>query len=144
MYYIRVEAHFDAAHFLAGYEGKCANIHGHRWRVVCQFGAQVLQMEGPARGMVRDFVDVKGILKELCGQMDHKLIYETGTMEAGVLEALEETAGFSLMTVGFRPTAENFARYFYDSMAEKLGDKPYSVEVYETPENCAIYMEGKP
>ena len=22
---------FDSAHFLAGYNGKCANIHGHRW-----------------------------------------------------------------------------------------------------------------
>jgi 7-carboxy-7-deazaguanine synthase len=27
-----VEQSFNSAHFLAGYQGKCANIHGHRWR----------------------------------------------------------------------------------------------------------------
>ncbi len=25
--------HFDAAHQLPNYSGKCANLHGHRWEV---------------------------------------------------------------------------------------------------------------
>ena len=29
MYYLKTEHSFDSAHFLAGYEGKCRNIHGH-------------------------------------------------------------------------------------------------------------------
>ena len=34
MYYLATKASFDAAHFLWKYEGKCRNIHGHRWNVV--------------------------------------------------------------------------------------------------------------
>ncbi|MFB0559347.1 MAG: 6-pyruvoyl tetrahydropterin synthase family protein, partial [Dehalococcoidales bacterium] len=30
MYQITVEQHFDAAHFLRGYHGKCEALHGHR------------------------------------------------------------------------------------------------------------------
>ena len=30
MYYLETEEHFDAAHFLKGYAGKCSNLHGHR------------------------------------------------------------------------------------------------------------------
>ena len=36
MYTLKTEHSFDAAHFLYGYEGKCSNIHGHRWRVVLE------------------------------------------------------------------------------------------------------------
>ena len=42
MYFIQAEDHFDAAHFLAGYEGKCRNLHGHRWRVVAEVCAEEL------------------------------------------------------------------------------------------------------
>lgn len=33
MYTLQTSASFDSAHFLKGYEGKCSNIHGHRWTV---------------------------------------------------------------------------------------------------------------
>mgnify|MGYP000320293802 CR=1 FL=1 len=36
MYYLQTKASFDAAHFLWKYEGKCRNIHGHRWNVVAK------------------------------------------------------------------------------------------------------------
>ena len=36
MYYLQTKASFDAAHFLWKYEGKCKNIHGHRWNVVAK------------------------------------------------------------------------------------------------------------
>ena len=35
-------------------------------------------------------------------------------------------------------TAENLARYFYDRMAQ-AGLPIYEIEVYETPNNCAVY-----
>ena len=41
--------------------------------------------------------------------------------------------------VDFRPTAENFARYFFDEMARK-GYRVVLAKVYETPNNCASYM----
>ena len=33
MHRLRIESHFDAAHKLVGYKGKCSNVHGHRWKV---------------------------------------------------------------------------------------------------------------
>ena len=42
MYQISVESHFDAAHFLRGYQGKCEALHGHRFRVVVSVKSSVL------------------------------------------------------------------------------------------------------
>ena len=47
---------------------------------------------------------------------------------------------FHLEKVSFRPTAENFAYYFYKKLTE-LGYGVHCVEVYETPNNCAVYEE---
>ena len=33
MYQLTTHASFDSAHFLSGYEGKCRNLHGHRWKL---------------------------------------------------------------------------------------------------------------
>ena len=32
MYILKTVASFDSAHFLAGYNGKCSNLHGHDFR----------------------------------------------------------------------------------------------------------------
>ena len=46
MYYLQTKASFDAAHFLWKYEGKCRNIHGHRWNVVAKIKSQELEQAG--------------------------------------------------------------------------------------------------
>ena len=48
--------------------------------------------------------------------------------------------GFSLYEVDFRPTAENFAKHYYNLMKGK-GYEVLQVSVYETPDNVAIYRE---
>ena len=118
MYYIRSESSFDSAHFLKGYAGKCSNLHGHRWRVVVELGAT---------------------LREMCDNLDHCLIYEAGSLRRKTVEALSEE-GFHLVEVPFRPTAENFARYFYDKVASE-GYPVHRTEVYETPTNYAAYED---
>ncbi len=65
MYYLQTKASFDAAHFLWKYEGKCRNIHGHRWNVVAKIKSQELEQEGQTRGMVVDFGNLKKDLKKL-------------------------------------------------------------------------------
>ncbi len=55
MYLLQAEASFDAAHFLKGYNGKCKNLHGHRWRVVARIQGCKLQEDGSQRGMLVDF-----------------------------------------------------------------------------------------
>lgn len=139
MFFLTAEAAFDGAHFLSGYEGKCSNLHGHRWRIVLKIKAKELQKEGQQRGMVVDFKDVKKALKDEADYFDHAFIYEKNTLKPKTVEALEEEE-FLMRVVEFRPTAENFSKYFFDKFKE-YGFEVDEVTVYETPNNCASYRE---
>ncbi|MBR4626501.1 MAG: 6-carboxytetrahydropterin synthase [Ruminococcus sp.] len=137
MYKIKTSASFDSAHFLAGYEGKCANIHGHHWVIEAVFSGAELTAEGPRRGMLIDFGDIKQEVRALAHELDHALIYEKGSMKETTVEALR-SEDFRLIEVPFRPTAENFAEHFFILLQEK-GLPVTSISVYETPKNCATY-----
>ena len=136
MYILKTSASFDSAHFLAGYDGKCANLHGHRWTVEVRVGGE-LKADGQERGMLTDFGVLKKAVRELADRFDHALIYESGSLREKTLEALREE-NFRLIEVPFRPTAENFAKHFADLLAEE-GLPVRSVAVWETPDNCAEY-----
>ncbi|MCI6858096.1 MAG: 6-carboxytetrahydropterin synthase [Eubacterium sp.] len=140
MYIIKTEQSFDSAHFLSGYKGKCSNIHGHRWKVVARIAAQNLEKGDQMRDMVLDFGDFKEALKSLTEPLDHSLIYETGSLKESTVKALLDE-GFSLNEMPFRPTAEQFSRYFYDKLRE-LSMPVYDVTVYETPTNSSTYTEA--
>ena len=137
MYYLKTEQSFDAAHFLEDYQGKCRNIHGHRWRVTVQIKKKTLNENPQTRSMLLDFDQLKSVLKEICDHMDHCLIYEAGSLKPATIAAMKEE-NFKMIEVDFRPTAENFACYFYHQMQEK-GYAVHRIEVYETPKNCAVY-----
>ncbi len=137
MYKLRVKAAFDSAHFLSGYNGKCANIHGHRWTVEVEIKGEELQQSGEKKGMLIDFGDLKKTVKELADSYDHALIYESRSLRESTLTALAEE-NFRLIEVSFRPTAENFAKHFYDILSGQELEIS-SVTVYETPDNCAVY-----
>lgn len=140
MYEIETQTSFDSAHFLSGYQGKCGNIHGHRWTVkVTVRGEQIEDTDCQTRGMLMDFKDLKQVLKELGEQLDHCLIIETGSMQKDTLDCLIRD-GFRIVQLPFRPTAENLARYVYDTLTRQ-GYSVYRAAVYETPNNCAIYQE---
>ena len=124
MYKLKTESSFDAAHFLTDYHGKCENLHG-----LCK--------EGTHKDMVLDFGEFKSALRKLTEELDHSFIVEEGSLMQETLACLEKE-GFVLTIMPFRTTAENLARYFYNRLAE-LGLPVSEIEVYETPNNCAIY-----
>lgn len=140
MYILETEQSFDSAHFLSGYEGKCSNLHGHRWRIIARIAAEQLSHEQQTKDMVIDFGDFKEALCKLTDAFDHTLIIEAGSLKEKTLEALKEEH-FSIIEVPFRPTAERFSQYFYQQLKE-LSFPVYSVSVYETPNNCATYQEA--
>jgi 6-pyruvoyltetrahydropterin/6-carboxytetrahydropterin synthase len=111
MYELRVKDHFDAAHYLADYNGPCRNIHGHRWEVeVCIKGADLDRCN-----MLIDFKEIKSRLKPLINILDHN----------GFLNDNLNTPN---------PTAELIAKWFFDHLSlEGL----YSVIIWESPE-CSI------
>ncbi len=98
MYEISAVSHFDAAHFLRGYPGKCANIHGHRWKVAIRLtGSELNDL-----GILVDFMDVKQLLKEVTEIFDHKLINDVPPFDR------------------LNPTAENIAKMIFDEMKARL------------------------
>lgn len=135
MYIVRTEESFDSAHFLAGYDGKCRNIHGHRWKVVLEVSKEELD----AGGMVIDFTDLKHELKNFVDILDHSFIIEKNSLKYITYKALKDE-GFRIVEMDFRPTAENFAKYIFDEFRKK-GFDIRAVEVYETPKNSARYEE---
>ncbi len=137
MYKVQVKGCFDSAHFLKGYDGKCSNLHGHRWTVEVELCKEELQEEGQCRGMVLDFSDVKDVLRGETKRLDHCLLIEEGSLRETTLAALKEE-NFRILEFPFRPTAENFAKYFFDYM-KSAGYPVSAVRVYETPNNCATY-----
>jgi len=141
MYILKAEHSFDSAHFLYGYEGKCANIHGHRWKIEVEVQSENLVKGGQLDGMIIDFGDLKNDVKAMADSYDHALIIQEGTMRDATLNCIKED-GFNVIIVDFRPTAENFAAFFFKLMK----DKGYNVKrttVYETPTNSASYEESE-
>lgn len=59
--------HFEAAHHLTNYHGKCERVHGHSYKLE-------ITVEGPVQenGMVIDFVILKNIVgKKVIEKLDH-------------------------------------------------------------------------
>lgn len=139
MYGIEVGGHFDAAHFLTNYHGKCENLHGHRYRVVVTLivGDDALCDTGAQEDMVMDFSGAKNAVTSICSYFDHTFLLEKGSLQSSTIAALEEE-GFSLLELPYRTTAENLARDIYERCKE--AHLPVSrVEVDETPHNRAFY-----
>ncbi len=137
MYELKTETAFDSAHFLTDYYGKCENLHGHRWRVVVYLRQEQLQTEGTMKDMVLDFGEFKRIVRAQAHVLDHMFLMEEGSLKPETVAALEGE-GFNLMLLPFRTTAENLARYFAEQLIDQ-GLNVSQVEMYETPNNCAIW-----
>jgi 6-pyruvoyltetrahydropterin/6-carboxytetrahydropterin synthase len=118
MYQITVEQHFDAAHALRGYRGKCENLHGHRFRVVARLHTSKLN----EIGLAFDFRQFKAKLSEVLERFDHT--------------NLNEVAPFNTIN----PSSENLALTIFNELQPKLpGIKLVSVEVWESPDASAEY-----
>jgi 6-pyruvoyltetrahydropterin/6-carboxytetrahydropterin synthase len=120
MYVIVVEQHFEAAHFLRGYQGKCENIHGHRYSVVVRLKAAKLNNIG----LAYDFTDVKLQLKGILSEFDHA--------------SLNDVPPFDKIN----PSAENIAATIYQKLKEKLAAEPVivsAIEVWENPQQGILY-----
>ena len=134
MYQLTTEHSFDSAHFLAGYDGKCGNLHGHRWRVLLTVQSETLREDRQQKGMCVDFAELKKDLRTELDALDHVLIIEQGSLRESTMKALQEEK-FQVVEMPFRPTAENFYELF-----TLKGYPVAKVEVYETPNNSAVYF----
>lgn len=138
MYRLKTEAHFDSAHFLTDYYGKCENLHGHQWKMVVYIQAPNTQDEGTMKDMVLDFGVFKKQVRALADEFDHTFLVEEGSLASDTLACLTRE-GFTYKLLPFRTTAENLAKHFCERLCAE-GLPVCQVDVYETPLNCATYI----
>lgn len=120
MYTISVEQHFDAAHYLRGYQGKCEALHGHRFCVVARLEA--IQLDDI--GMAYDFTLLKQHLGEIIGRFDHTCLNDVSPFDE------------------VNPSSENIATTIYQELRPKLAGTPVSIaciEVWESPQSGVSY-----
>jgi len=120
MYQVSVEQHFDAAHFLRGYRGKCEALHGHRFRVVVKVTASQVDDVG----MAYDFVELKRHLGDILSRFDHTCLNDVSPFDK------------------INPSSENIAATIYNELQPKLAGAPVSlacVEVWESPQSGVAY-----
>ncbi|MFP3974846.1 MAG: 6-carboxytetrahydropterin synthase QueD [Dehalococcoidia bacterium] len=121
MYRISVRQHFDAAHYLRNYGGKCEELHGHRFQVVVTVAAQELN----DIGMAFDFTELKRHLQQIVDRFDHV--------------CLNNIAPFDEIN----PSSENIARTVYNELRPRLDSGQASissVEVWESPDSWVTYV----
>ncbi len=117
-------ATFEAAHYLTGYDGACANIHGHSYtvEVTVERTDDPLVREPTAQdyGMVYDLkalgADMQGTIMDL----DHALLVGGGVVPN--FDLLKGITGmperWKVIDIGGRPTAENIARYIFNRVGD--------------------------
>jgi 6-pyruvoyltetrahydropterin/6-carboxytetrahydropterin synthase len=128
MYEISVEKHFDAAHYLRDYKGKCENLHGHRYTIVAKLSVDKLN----DIGLAYDFTDLKRHLNDILERFDHTCLNDVKPFDK------------------INPSAENIAATIYKELKKKLkADPTYpeprrrvtltAVSAFETPHQGVTY-----
>lgn len=120
MYEIAVEKHFDAAHYLRGYKGKCEALHGHRFKVITRVKASRLD----DIGLAYDFTELKQVLGEILSRFDHTCLNDIPPFDA------------------INPSSEHIATTIYEELENKLAPARLSIsgiEVWESPNTWVTY-----
>lgn len=109
--------HFDAAHKLPEYKGKCSRLHGHRW----EFEVILQGNVNNSTGMLVDFKEVSAVVDEL------------------ILEPLDH---HNLNSILYNPTAENIIWWIFQKLYLKYhGDEGAALFRIRLWESSESYVE---
>ena len=120
-YRVSIERHFDAAHYLREYNGKCENLHGHRYKVVANLKTNTLD----EIGLAYDFTILKKSIDKLLKRFDHT--------------CLNDIEPFT----SINPSSENIASTIYHELIVQLDKQAAeieSIEVWESPDAWVTYF----
>jgi 6-pyruvoyltetrahydropterin/6-carboxytetrahydropterin synthase len=71
---IRKHFRFESAHVLPFHPGKCSRMHGHSYHLEVALRGPI-QSDGPARGMILDFDEIKRVVREIVvDTLDHQTL----------------------------------------------------------------------
>ncbi len=135
--------HFDTGHALAGYDGKCRNVHGHSYTLeVTVIGEPIMDSNHVKFGMVIDFGDLKEIVKKhVIDDYDHALVLNQNTKYKEIGDFLEER-GHHILMVDFQPTGEMMIQDMARRIAPHLPGnmKLHHLRLYETGTSYAEWF----
>jgi 6-pyruvoyltetrahydropterin/6-carboxytetrahydropterin synthase len=114
---IRTTRTFSAAHQLRLSDGSLEPLHGHNWRVEVTVAAASLD----SIGVVMDFHELERLVDQIIQPIHN--------------HHLNELPAFAKMN----PSAENVALHVATNLRLPADVRLESVQVWETPENSAIY-----
>ena len=124
--YITKRFTFEACHHLHNYNGKCANVHGHSYKLEVTVSAEknfTMGHSSPYNNMVIDFSTLKSIVNaEVVNKYDHQDLNEFFAM----------------------PTAESMVVEMFEDIRSKLNDmfdfvRLEEVKLWETEDSYASF-----
>lgn len=115
MFELSVSSKFNSAHNLRNYDGECEALHGHSWKIEVFIKGDKLNNIG----LLVDFKIIKKELNLVIEKLDHKYINN--------IEPFDK----------INPTAENLAKFIYDSLKDKFILS--KVVVWESESTSASY-----
>lgn len=124
-YTVRVEARFEAAHYLREYRGISEPLHGHSYKVEADLEGRGGGVDSDAIAV--DFVSAKRKLEALAKRLDYGCI--------------NDVAPFTEIN----PSAENIAEWFARELQTAVEDEDamvVSVTIWEGPVNSVTYTTG--
>lgn len=130
---------FEMAHALLCYDGACANIHGHSYKMEVSIGGVPLNEDNhPKNGMIMDFGELKALVQEeILAQIDHALVLHHQTPSDLVSKLKEHYK--NIVLVSYQPTSENMLQDFAQRIQAKLksGIMLQKIKLYETANSFA-------
>ncbi len=122
---IHANLRFSSAHMIPCHEF-CGGIHGHSYHV----DVQVEGERGGEFGFVVDFKKVKGVMRDLCTKLDHKVLIPLNNDEI-VFKNLDGSVEFSIGEKEYKLPAEDchllpLKSTSAEDLAEYLAEKLYN------------------
>lgn len=131
---------FDAAHILAGYGGKCGNLHGHTYKVEVAVERGESIDNGAPFDMVVDYNTLKPAVKSVVDAYDHAFL--VGTYDNKSLEHVCKILGYKIKHINGYSSTENIAKQVFRELVELVNSTgadwyPMAVRVSETDSTYA-------
>ncbi|HEX6179142.1 MAG TPA: 6-carboxytetrahydropterin synthase [Thermoanaerobaculia bacterium] len=119
---VRIEARFEAAHYLREYRGISEPLHGHSYRVEAELVGSGGGLDADAIAV--DFVSATRKLAALAKRLDYTCINDVAPFDS------------------INPTAENVASWFHRELSGAVADENavvVAVTIWEGPVNSVRY-----
>jgi 6-pyruvoyltetrahydropterin/6-carboxytetrahydropterin synthase len=133
---------FSMAHALYGYDGACANVHGHTYTLFVTVSGRPHREKGhPNDGMLMDFGDLKRLVHDnFIVEFDHSLVLNENTSPS-LAASLKENFEKVILSV-WQPTCENLMLHAVERLRDKLpeGLSLHVIRLEETPDSWSEWQ----